>query len=383
MKAKGTSVTTAGRFISYLIALLFLGGCVTYPASYDVAVPAVRGTLDEYPSFHDQVTGIAVSQGGRVFVNFPRWDKEPRYAVTELLPGGSLRPYPDVDWNRWGSAEAAHPEAHFICVQSVTVDTDDFLWVLDPASPGFMGVIPGGAKLVKINLATATVERVILFDDTVAPRTSYLNDVRIAPAGDVAYLTDSGTGALIVVDLASGQSRRRLADHPSTKAEPGYVPKIDGRELRDETGRVPQIHADGIALDSEGTYLYYHALTARTLYRIKTSVLKDAAVSEAQLARHVERLADTGAVDGMVMDSDDNLYLTALEENAIKRYRPDGSLDIIVMDESLQWPDSMDIGPDNYLYVTASQIQRMPRFNQGKDRRVLPYNFFKIWLEPF
>jgi sugar lactone lactonase YvrE len=372
------------HLVWYLVTLLFLGGCATNPISHDTAEPVARGALFEYPYFNDQVTGITVSKEERIFVNFPRWDMDPLCSVAEVLPDGSLRPYPDKDWNRWGKDEANHPEAHFICVQSVVVEDDDYLWVLDPASPAFKGVVTGGAKLVKINLATGIVERVIPFDDTVAPRNSYLNDVRFDPAGDVAYITDSGTGAIVVVDMISSKSRRRLAGHPSTKAEPGFVPIIGGKELRDESGRVPQIHADGIAIDSSGKYLYYHALTARALYRIKTSALKDPMLSEEQLAGLVERVAETGAVDGLLMDADDNLYLTALEENAIKRYRPDSDiLDTIVQNDRIQWPDSMAMSPADYLYFTASQIHRMPRFSYGRDERVLPYKLFKIWLAPF
>ena len=169
-----------------LITLLVLGGCVTYPISYNDALPKVRGDLMEYPVFNDQVTGIAVSHQGRVFVTFPRWDNDPLYSVAELLPDGSLRPYPDNGWNRWGTDELRHPTTHFVCVQSVTVDTNDDLWILDPASPGFRGVVPGGAKLLRVNLSTDRVERVIPFDSEAAPRTSYLNDVRIDPAGDFA-----------------------------------------------------------------------------------------------------------------------------------------------------------------------------------------------------
>ncbi len=372
-----------GHLIGCMASLLLLGGCATNPASYDTALPTTREALFEYPYLKDQPTGIAVSHGGRIFVNFPRWDKDPLYSLAEVMTDGTLRPYPGFDWNRWGKDEATHPEAHFVCVQSVVIDDDGFLWVLDPASPGFKGVVPGGAKLVKINIVTGIVERVIPFDNAVAPNNSYLNDVRFDPNDDVAYITDSGTGAIIVVDLESGKSRRVLADHPSTKAEPGYVPVIGGKELRDVNGRVPQINADGIAIDAEGEYLYYHALTARTLYRIKTSFLKDPKLLDRDLTAHVERVAETGAVDGMIMDADNNLYLTALEENAIKRYRANGDiLETIVKDDRIQWPDSMAISPDDYLYFTASQIHLMPRFNFGKDKRLLPYKFFKVWLAP-
>ena len=191
-------------------------------------------------------------------------------------------------------------------------------------------------------------------------------------------------GAILVVDLASGKSRRLLADHPSTKSEPGYVPVIGGKELRNESGQAPKIHANGIAVDAEGEYLYYHALVARTLYRIKTSYLKDAGLKEPQLAAHVERVAETGAVDGMLMDENDDLYLTALEENAIKRYQIDSdTLETVVQDGLIQWPDSMSVSDDGYLYFTASQINLMPRFNNGVDNRILPYRFFKIWLATF
>jgi sugar lactone lactonase YvrE len=356
---------------------------MTNPMRFDTALPVTREALFEYPDFKDQPTGIAVSHEGRIFVNFPRWDKDPIYSVAEVLADGTLRPYPGFDWNRWGKDEANHPGVHFVCVQSVVVDSDDFLWVLDPASPGFKGVIPGGAKLVRFDIAAGVTDRVIPFDDVAAPHNSYLNDVRFDPNDEVAYITDSGTGALVVVDLTSGKSRRVLADHPSTKAEPGYVPVIDGKEWRDENGRVPQIHADGIAIDAEGVYLYYHALTARTLYRIKTSFLKDPKLSESELAAHVERVAYTGAVDGMLMDVDDNLYMTALEESAIKRYRPNGDiLETIVKDDRIQWPDSMAISPDDNLYFTASQINLMPRYNFGRDKRLLPYKFFKVLLAP-
>ena len=74
--------------------------------------------------------------------------------------------------------------------------------------------------------------------------TSYLNDVRVEASGDFAYLSDSGTGALVTVDLRNGTIRRRLADHPSTKGEPGLTPVIEERELRVSGGQPLQIHVD-------------------------------------------------------------------------------------------------------------------------------------------
>jgi sugar lactone lactonase YvrE len=81
-----------------------------------------------------------------------------------------------------------------------------------------------GPKLVCVDLQTDTVVRTILFPTDVALPTTYLNDVRFdlrrGEAG-TAYITDSsdsGPNGIIVVDLASGESWRRLHEHPATKA---------------------------------------------------------------------------------------------------------------------------------------------------------------------
>ena len=49
------------------------------------------GTLAEVARFQGQVTGVAVSPRGRVFVNSPRWDKDVEVSVAEVMPDGTLR----------------------------------------------------------------------------------------------------------------------------------------------------------------------------------------------------------------------------------------------------------------------------------------------------
>ena len=68
-------------------------------------------------------------------------------------------------------------------MQSVVADGSGSLWVLDPAAPAQGTVVPGGPKLVRIDLATNQVGAAIAFDETVAPQGSYLNDVRFSPDG--------------------------------------------------------------------------------------------------------------------------------------------------------------------------------------------------------
>jgi hypothetical protein len=37
-----------------------------------------------------------------------------------------------------------------VCVQSVVIDPDNFLWILDAGNPKFSGVIAGAPKLLKV-----------------------------------------------------------------------------------------------------------------------------------------------------------------------------------------------------------------------------------------
>lgn len=325
-----------------------------------------------------QLTGVAVTQDARVFVCFPRWSENVPVSVAEIV-NGQLKPYPNEEWNRW--TPAADPKTHLVCVQSVFVDREDFLWILDPASPNMAGVVSGGPKLLKVDTRSGNVVQTIFFDETVAPPKSYLNDVRVDASGQTAYISESGLGAIIVTNLKSGKSRRLLGDHPSTKSENIPV-TVKGVALRLPDGSLPQVHCDGIALDPKSDYVYYHALTARTLYRVRTRALLDEALAPADLAAHVEKLEATGAVDGMAMSLGGFLYMTSLETGAITFRSPTGELGAHIIDPRLAWPDSLSIlfGRERFLYVSDSQIQAMPRFNGGKDVPVGPYKVYKVQI---
>jgi sugar lactone lactonase YvrE len=323
-----------------------------------------------------QLTGAAVSQQGRIFVNFPLWSDRYLYGVVEVHEGGSS-PFPDERWNAWDRKAHSAPE-HFVCVQSVYVDTSDRLWVLDPAAPMLGPVVPGGPKLVEIDLENNEVARVIAFDEQAAPGDSYLNDVRIDLERKTAYITDSGRGGIVVVDLSDGSAHRALDGHPSVLAQQGMKITVNGRELL-QYGKPPQFKSDSIALSPDGAYLYYKAIVSDTLYRIETGALRDrSAASHAGSA--VEAFAACPPTDGIWMDDRERVYLSSVEHNAVSRMNPDGYLEQLVSDERLQWPDTFAQGPDGAMYITASHINEAPQFNNGKSVRQTPYGLYKLEL---
>ena len=334
--------------ISFMMLGLFL--VMTGSTSLQASQPE-KHSLVEVARSDRQWTGVAVAQDNRIFVNYPRWSDNVPFSVGELKPDGSVAPFPSMDLNRWEPGSDA--TRNFVAVQSVVVDNDNFLWILDTANPQFKGIVPSGPKLVKVDLASNSIMQTIRFAVPVIEPASYLNDVRIDTRRQVAYLTDSGTGAIIVTNLSTGTSRRLLANHSSTHAEEITL-TIEGKSwLRN--GSPVRVHADGIALDSEGEYLYYQALTGRTLYRIETRWLRDPLITEQDLTGKIETVGKTGAADGLVF-MDGRVYISALEENAIKTVVPGSKAETLVQDPQLAWPDSFSFGPDGSLYVTTSQI---------------------------
>ncbi|MFP4499348.1 MAG: L-dopachrome tautomerase-related protein [Vulcanimicrobiota bacterium] len=348
-----------------LLAILFL------------VVPAgaqEMGKLEPVARSHLQWTGIALAEDGTIFVNYPLWRGESNSVyVAKVIPPDRAVSYPDVTWNDWELRENS-VEENFVCPQSVFIDNENNLWVLDTGNPRFGGVIKNAPKLMKIDLADNSIVRIYKFNDFVLPENGYLNDVRIDTRNNFAYITDSGAGAIIVVNLENGSMRRVLHSHPSTKAEKIMV-NVNGEVWKNPDGSLPQIHADGIALDPKNEYLYYHALTGHNLYRINTRCLMDEQTSEENLWEKVEFVKETGPADGMVFGGNGRLYITNLENNSILVYNPaDNSLELAVQSSELVWPDSMYADSQGYIYVTTSRI------NEGVNPQE-PYRIFRFKTE--
>lgn len=379
-----------------LAVSLLLGGLVACRATTGPVPPSTPSPEDTAPrpgaaletvhTFHGPVpTGVTVSQDGRIFVNFPRWGDPVTASVVELRDGKEV-PYPSEELNT-----PNHPN-HFLSVQSVVVDPRNRLWVLDTGSID-MGPIKGPEwpKLVGIDLATDKVFRVIRFTPEVLPPDTYLNDVRFdlrRGEDGMAFITDSsasGPSGIIVVDLASGRSWRKLAHHPSTRPDPGFSPVLEGEPFMVRPPNQPpmplRIAADGIAISADGSRLFFCPLSSRDLYSVSVDALADEALPDTEVALTLRKEQRDFASDGLESDAQGRVYLTDWEHNAIVIRTPEGRFETLISDPRLQWPDTLSLATDGYLYVTANQLHRLPRFHDGQDLRQKPYHLYRIKVE--
>ncbi len=407
------------------------------------------GHLESVATFSGPMPeGVTVSHTNRIFVNFARWGDDIPFTVGEVVNGKAV-PYPNAEINNWPGRALPNPnafghtsdqeaadQAHFVSVQSVVVDPAERLWVLDTGAPLLMNTVPGGPKLVAIDLATNKVVKTILLPPATCGTNCYLNDVRFDlrvgdsgpqdpmtavgskpapdpntpakdpkqpdaarsagtpdPAGNTihgtAYITDSSSGgpnAIIVVDLATGRSMRRLNQHSSTLSEGGFLMFSQGQPVYQTLpGYPPQpvnFAADGIAISNDGKTLYYCPINSTKLYAVSTEALRDKSMSDAQVGSTVRVATGKMPSDGLESDAEGRVYMTDPVTDSIHRWDPKtGLTETLAHDPRLLWPDTMSLSDDGYLYVTANQLNQQPTMHHGKDLRVKPYQLFRLKVD--
>lgn len=316
------------------------------------------------------VNGVATTPSGRTFLPVqPRaGTSDPQ--VAELRDGKPVA-YPDATWNGWKPGDGG--ENRFVGVNALRIGPDGALWVVDRGSPGIgKPAVPGGVKLVRIDIATNAVTRVYDLAG-VTTAISFVDDVRFH--GPNAYLTDAGQPGLIVLDLATGKVRRALDDHPSTVAQTRLM--AEGRELTDPSGKPVVIHADQLEVSPDGRWFYYQPSNG-LMSRIETRWLDDASLPPAALAGKVERFANTPSTGGTAIAADGTIFLSDTDRKRILKIDPAGGITTLIADPRLIWVDAMWIDDKGDLLLPASQLNRTAGLNRGKDAVVPPVTLYSL-----
>ncbi len=375
----------AAFFIAFLI-----GAPLSLAQTRRAGKTAAIERIEQVFAFQNQMpTGVTVSQTGRIFVNYPRWEDKVEFTVAEIV-GGREVPFPDASVNRLDLSRVADS---FVSVQSVVVDPRNRLWIVDTGSINLLPIVSKAApKLVCVDLATNKIIKTIRFDnsDAVLP-TTYLNDIRFdlrKGAEGTAYITDSsasGPSAIIVVDLATGQSRRVLNGHPSVSPEPLFTAIVEGKDFKIRKPNEPEMHirlgSDGIAISADGSRLYYCPLASRKLYSVSTDALLNANLSDTEVAATVRDEGAKPAADGLETDAEGRIYSTDYENRGIKVRGATGAYTTLVEDPKVVWADTMSIASNGYLYFTSNQLNRQSGYNNGRDLRVKPYHLFRVKID--
>jgi sugar lactone lactonase YvrE len=314
--------------------------------------------------------GVSTTRDGRIFLVLARMDGSDGPRVAEWVDG-KPKPYPDRAWNGWSKGKSA--EKALVRVNALRIGPDGDLWLVDVGAPGLGNPkLPGGPKLVRIDPATNAVRRVYGLDAVTSDK-SFIDDVRFN--GHVAYVTDAGAPGLIVLDLDSGASRRVLDGDISVTAQKPI--SAEGKVVHGPDGKPVYIHADQLEVSPDGRWLYYQPCSG-PLYRIETRWLGDPSLASAELAKHVEKFADTPSTGGTAIDAAGNLYVSDTDRQRILKIAPDGSTSTLVEDPRLFWVDAMWVDRDGFLWMPAAQLNRMAPFQGGVSKVEFPMKVYKL-----
>ncbi|WP_246175158.1 major royal jelly family protein [Tenacibaculum aiptasiae] len=288
-----------------------------------------------------QLTGVTVSNS-RVLVNFPRWRKNVKFSVAEVKQN-NFSAYPNKQWNAWNIGQPVN-DSVFVAVQSV-VASNDLLYVVDTRNPLFQGVVDQPI-IFAFDLKTNKLVKSYKLPKEAFHKNSYINDIRIDNQRGYAYCTDSGKAGLVILNLKTGEIKRVLDEHFSTKSEQAYL-TINGKKWNNT------VHSDGIALDVASGMLYYHALTGYNLYGISVETLIKG--SEKEIEEAVQLVAKTAAPDGMLINKG-NLYYGDLEQHLIQTFNlKTKKIATLLSGNKVKWADTFSL-ENGYLYYTNSRI---------------------------
>jgi len=350
-----TRISMPAVFTMFLVALV---GCASSP-SYEV-----------HARVTEPIGNIAVSPDGRVFVSMHQFF-ETDFRVGEVIRGAGpddarVTPYPPGAWQK----DPAPDRRGLVSVLGIACDAQGILWMLDNGLR-----LKTTPRLVAWDTTSNALHRVIEIPPP-ASGASMLNDLAVDRENNSVYVVDMGSAdnppALIVVDLASGDCRRVLESHESVMPEAGLRMTIDGRTLGAVIGLNP------IVLDDESAWLYFGAMSGRSLWRIRTRDLLDTSLDDRSLGARVQRYADKAISDGVTMDSAGNVYISDLQASGIGVSRPDGAYEMLFSGPELSWPDAMSVGPDGFIYVAANELHRSAPLNNGVDATTPPYHVIRF-----
>lgn len=303
------------------------------------------------------VTGVK-NFGSTTYVTVPRWRSGVPSTLNIVVNSTDgtplLQPFPNWDWQDLNNVAALR------YVQSMEITPSGVMWILDVGRLNIFdsdpaAVVNGPPKLIQYDLTADAVVRTFVFTDDVASYSaSFLNDIVLDVSSGTAYISDAGTGAIVVYNQVSN-SARRFSD-ASTQANMSTPMVING--ISYPTFATP---VDGIALSPDRTTLYYCALRGNALYSINTDALRDFTTTNEDLSALVVYHGFKQPSDGLTFTDTGMLYFGSLTGDAIMQW--DACTDfatqsVFVSDVTeMQWPDTFAFGEPGQLIFTTNRLQ--------------------------
>ena len=316
------------------------------------------------------------NSGDLVYSHHPFFAPENRVMIMDAKTKES-KPFPNKAWNT-----PRDTDDNFLSnVLGIRNDKNGIVWMLDMAQRD--NVTP---KIVGWNTKTNQLEGIYYLPKSSVPKESQPNDMVVDTKHGFFIIADEGIGnggdgskgAFIIVDMKTGKTRRLLEGTRTTLPE-NTPTIINGKHLA-VNDKDLLVGNDGITADANFEYVYYGPLNGTKIYRIKTLDLVNEVLTEIELDTKIETYSEKPNNGGMSIDTDGNIYLTALETTSVAVVlAKDRSVKTMTQDSNMIWPDGVSYNHiDGYMYVSAAQVNKGAVFNDGNDQSTKPFYIFRF-----
>lgn len=343
---------------SSALALMAVCSAATLLSTVASAQPTTSASEIEIVAELENGPGnVTVSPDGRIFLSMHQF-YGPEFRVVELLPNGSLVPYPNERWSG-PRGDDGTAEVGLTAVLGLRSDSNGVIWFLDNG-----GGDPTKARLVGWNSRSNELTAVLTVPATASIEGSFHNDLAIDEKRGVVYLADIA-GGIGVVDLSTGEGWRWLDGNPAATADDvDFV--VRGEVLTDPNKEPVRTNLNPITISPEGDWVYFGSMNGLSVFRVPAELLADRNSSADVVEAAVERYGSKPPSDGITIDNAGNVYITDGGGNAIGVTRPDGTYKTLVVDRRIEWPDGLSTGPDGYIYATVNRLNNAPPLNGGE-----------------
>jgi hypothetical protein len=394
-----------------LAAVAALNACGGGDDDPKAADPKGQGSLEAFAELTQSgIAAITQMQSGQLIIGYHPFYLTPTSVQVATLNADrkSSTPYPPAGSGLLQGCR--NPDGSFLptvngrydfCIDWVLgfhADANGILWILDSAKstdradPVHPRPPALHAKYVAWDTKTNTLFKVIDLDAVTLPQSQH-NDFAIDLKHGVLIAADEAIGensngvgstaALVVTNIATGQSRRLL------QGDPHVLPNTDPIRWVAQAGQPAaawglRVGVDGITLDKNQEWLYFAPLSGYEMYRVRMTDLIDSTLSDAQLSAKVEFYANKPYNGGLTIDANDNLYLTEVGRHTIGIIPPDTrQYRAYVSDSNMIWPDGVTYISDGFMYSGAAQLIQTGVFQSnatpsGTANNAPPYRIYRF-----
>lgn len=320
--------------------------------------------LEVVSELHIRPGDVAVSKSGRVFATIHSLGSR-KVQLIEIKDSNRYVPFPSKLFQK--NENPASDQA-MDSPLGLVFDKQDRLWVID------MGQELGKTRLWCLDIDQRKVLRKIELPENIAPQGSFIQDVAIDIEHQWAYMADISNPGIIALNLATN-SARRFGGVKELEAEDIDM-VIDGK-LVYFGGKPARVAVDPITISADGNTVFFGAMNGTNWYSLNAQLFRNDASDQA-IKNSIVRVGAKPISDGASSDEYGNHYFTDLTAHAITRLNQNGTLEYIIQDDRLKWPDNAYIAGDGSIYISVNQLNTTPAFTGNKDEGKPPYYIYRF-----